>query len=91
MLNKFLLLVPVIAVVGCATTQPPVIKTVIQKVEVPIAVPCKVTIPNKPDYNFEKLTVDQDIFEKTKALLADRKLSQGYETDLDAALNSCVK
>ena len=90
MQNKLLSLAFIAILSGCATTEP-VINTVIQKVEVPVAVPCKVTVPAKPDYNFDKVTVDQDVFDKTKALLADRKLSQGYEGELIAALNTCIK
>ena len=88
--NRFLLSVFVMLLAGCATTEP-VINTVIQKVEIPIEVPCKATIPDKPDFNFDKLTTDQDIFDKTKAVLADRKLHLGYEAELLAALNSCIK
>jgi hypothetical protein len=54
-------------------------------------VPCKATVPTKPDFNFDKLTEDQDVFDKTKATLADRKLHLGYETELLAAVNSCIK
>jgi hypothetical protein len=75
---------------GCATDGP-VINTVIQRVEVPIEVPCKAVVPTAPDLNFGKVTVDQDVFDKTKALLADRKLQLGYETELLTALNSCIK
>lgn len=91
MQNKFLILVSVIALVGCATDTPPGINTVIQRVEIPIAVPCKAEVPIKPALNFDKLTIEQDIFDKTKAALADRKIQLGYETELLAALNSCIK
>ena len=80
----------VVLLSACATTEP-VINTVVQKVEVPIAVPCEVEVPVRPDFNFDKLTPEQDVFEKTRALLADRKLHLGYETELLAALNSCIK
>lgn len=79
-----------LSLIGCATTEP-VINTVIQEVKVPVAVPCSVAIPVKPEYNFDKVTVDKDIYKKTQAILADRKLRQGYEVELEAALNSCVK
>lgn len=81
----------VYVLVGCATTREPTINTLIQKVDVPIAVSCKVDMPVKPVYNFSKLGTDADIFDKIKALLADRKLSQGYELEMETALNSCVK
>ena len=76
--------------VGCATTRP-VIDVQTQEVEVPIAMPCVVLVPVAPIFNFDRVTVDQELFDKTKALLADRKLHLGYETELLAALNSCIK
>lgn len=89
MQNK-LALVAVLFLAGCATDAP-LINTVIQRVEIPVAIPCKATVPTKPDFNFDKLTEDQDVFEKTKATLADRKLHLGYEEELLAAMNSCIK
>ncbi len=91
MQNKLLIIVSALFIAGCATNTPPGINTVIQRVEVPIAVPCKAEVPPKPNFNFDKLTPDQDVFDKTKAALADRKLHIGYETELLAALNSCIK
>lgn len=85
-----ILICAIILLSGCATTEP-AINTVIQTVEVPVAVPCKAIVPTKPDFNFDKLTIEQDVFDKTKALLADRKLHLGYEGELLAALNSCIK
>lgn len=75
---------------ACATPAPGT-KVVVQKVEVPIAVPCKVAIPELPKYNFDSLTVDDDIFIKSKTLLADRLLHLGYENELSVALISCIK
>ena len=89
MRNKVLLGV-VVLLSACATTEPAV-EVRIQRVEVPIAVPCKATVPVVPDFGFDKINPDVDIFEKTKTLLSDRKLHLGYETELLAALNSCVK
>jgi len=79
---------------GCATTQlpsQPGINTVIQKVEIPVSVPCKVKIPEKPAFNFDKLIENDDIYVKSQASLADRLLHLGYEEELLIALNSCVK
>ena len=88
MQNKLVILATVLALGGCGATAP-VIQTVIQKVEVPIAVPCKAEEPSKPDFNFDKLKEEDNIFDKSKAVLADRKLHQSYETELGAALKSC--
>lgn len=90
MRNKILALVLLLVLSGCATREP-TIKTVIQRVEVPISVPCKATVPPEPDFNFKRLSPDHGIYEKTRAILADRKLHIGYEIELLAALNSCIK
>ena len=88
--NKFFLFLPLI-VAACGTTPQPGIKIETQKVEVPVVVPCKALMPATPQFNFDKLTVDKDIFVKEQALLADRLLHLGYEAELVAALNSCIK
>lgn len=88
--SKIFLLLIALAVTGCATTEP-VIQTVIQRVEVPIPVPCKVDIPVEPKFGFDKLTPDGSLFSKTQILLADRQLHLAYSAELLASLKSCVK
>jgi hypothetical protein len=90
MLSKSLIILGLIIFSGCAVTEP-VIRTEIQRVEIPISVPCKAKVPEKPVLNFPKLKQSQSIVEKAKALLADRKLQFAYETELAAALDSCIK
>lgn len=90
MQNKLILCMTLLFV-GCATTDKPVINTVIQRAEIPIDVPCKAQIPDAPVFSFGKLTEDQNIFEKNKVLLSDRNLHLGYETELLTALKACVK
>jgi hypothetical protein len=86
-----LILVPVVlALVACAHTDPTV-KVEIKKVEIPIAVPCKAEVPAKPSFKFETLKTDDDLFDKSKTLLADRKLHLAYEEELLTALKSCIK
>jgi len=82
--------VAIILLAGCAA-QPVVAPVTIQRVDIPVAIPCKATIPTAPDFSFGKLTVDKNIHEKTKALLSDRLLHIGYETELLAALTSCIE
>lgn len=76
---------------ACSTPKPPdpVIKTETQIVKVPTPIPCATDIPLKPDFNFDKLSKDKDIFEKVKVLLADISLHLGYEKELLTALKSC--
>jgi hypothetical protein len=87
---KYSILLVVSLLAGCATTKP-VIDVQTQEVFVPIATPCKAVVPSRPDFNFDKVTKTDDVFDKTKSLLADRKLHLGYETELLAALTSCIK
>jgi len=89
MQNKLILLI-VLFLAGCATDGP-VIQTVIQRVEVPVAIPCKATVPTRPEFSFENLTPEQDIYEKNKSMLSDRKLHLGYETEILTALETCIK
>ena len=88
MLTNKLILVSMLCLAGCATTEP-TIKVVTQKVEVPVAMPCKEEAPVAPDYCFGKLSDTADIFDKTKCLLSDRSLSLGYETELLSKFNAC--
>lgn len=88
--NLLLSIIVIVLLAGCATTQPG-IKVEIQKVEIPVAVPCKAVVPVAPSFNFDKLTTDKDIFVKNQAMLADRLLHLGYEAELAAALSSCIK
>ena len=88
MLSKISIILSVVILSACATDKP-VIQSVSQKVEVPISVPCKADVPSTPVFNFDSLTVDKDIFEKSKVLLADRELQKAYSAELLAALKSC--
>ncbi len=88
--SKIFFLLSAIALAGCQTTQPGV-RVEIQRVEVPIPVPCKVDIPARPDFNFDKLKTEDNLFDKTKSLLADRQLHLGYEDQLLSALKACNK
>ena len=65
-----LVLVAALFLVGCTTS--PTIKTVVQRVEIPIAIPCKAQAPVKPEFNFGKLSEEQAIDEKAKALLNEK-------------------
>lgn len=91
MQNKMIILSLAFFLTACATTKVPVIDTVIQKVEIPIAVPCKTKIPQSPTFSFGVLTEENTIFDKSKATLADRHLYEAYVAELIVALNSCIK
>ncbi len=90
MLTKFTLIPIVLALGACAHTEP-TIKVEIREVEIPIAVPCQADIPAKPAFKFKTLKPENNIFDKSKTLLADRKLHLAYEEELLTALKSCIK
>ncbi len=83
---KKLVLILSILLAACSTN-PSNTKPV--EVLVPVQVPCKITPPNKPDFAVDNLGIGEDIFDKVKALLAERKQRQGYELELEVAIKSC--
>jgi hypothetical protein len=72
--------------VGCATTTPAVQPV---EVKVPVAVPCKVPMPERPAFAVDGLPLGSGIWDQMKALRAERWQRQGYETELEAAVKAC--
>jgi len=78
----------VAALAGCADApqaQPPSV----QQVLVPTPVPCKITPPAKPAFAVDALPLGAGIWDQTAALRAERKQRQGYESELEAAVQAC--
>jgi uncharacterized lipoprotein YmbA len=73
-----------LALTGCATTAP-----MVQEVLVPVSVPCRVEPPVQPAFAVDSLPVGSGIWEQMKALRAERLQRQGYEAELEAAIQSC--
>lgn len=71
---------------GCATTMPPVQPV---EVKVPVTVPCKVPMPERPAFAVDGLPLGSGIWDQMKALRAERWQRQGYETELEAAVKAC--
>ncbi|GAP37903.1 hypothetical protein ISF6_4097 [Piscinibacter sakaiensis] len=67
---------------GCAARPP-------ARVEIPIAVPCRVTLPPRPVYATEALSSDAGIYDQVRALLAERRQRMAYEAQLEAAARAC--
>jgi hypothetical protein len=70
---------------GCSTRT--VYKPV--TVEVPVPVPCQAPVVLHPAWPTQSLSVQASILEQVKALLAENELHQGYEVQLEAALQAC--
>lgn len=71
---------------GCATA--PAIVTP-EKVEVPVAVPCQVAAPVKPEWPTDTLPASASRAEWLRAALAELKLRAAYIMELEAAFQGC--
>jgi hypothetical protein len=88
--NKLALLSLAVILTACAHTEP-AIKVITKEVLVEVPVPCKAEMPVKPDFKFDTLKEEDTLFDKSKTVLADRKLHLAYEEELVTALKSCIK
>lgn len=77
----------VFALAGCAGRQDAEPRTV--RVEVPVAVPCRVPAIEVPAWAAAGLRKGDDLQTKVRALLAERLQRIGYEAQLLAANRAC--
>ncbi len=77
----------VFALAGCAARQEAEPRTV--RVDVPVAVPCRVPAVEGPAWATAGLKKSDDIQTKVRALLAERLQRIGYEAQLLAASQAC--
>lgn len=77
----------VFALAGCAGRQDAEPRTV--RVEVPVAVPCRVPAIEVPAWAAAGLRKGDDLQTKVRALLAERRQRIGYEAQLLAANQAC--
>ncbi len=77
----------VFTLAGCAGRQEAEPRTV--RVEVPVAVPCRVPAVEVPVWATAGLRKGDDLQTKVRALLAERRQRIGYEEELQAALAAC--
>lgn len=83
---RFLLVVLVVLLAGCASREPEV-RTV--RVEVPVQVPCKTKPVAIPPWAADGLRKSDALEVKVRALLAERRQRMGYELQLVAAVSAC--
>ncbi|MBG6290809.1 hypothetical protein [Pseudomonas nitroreducens] len=81
------LLVLVVALAGCASQAEPEPRTV--RVEVPVAVPCRVPAVEVPTWATASLQKGYSLQTKVRALLAELEQRKGYEVQLVAAVQAC--
>ena len=75
---------------GCATAIPekPIVQTL--EIKVPVAVPCRVTLPERPVWELDKTSPDAALFDLAKAAVIEIKQRRAYTAELEAAAKSCT-
>lgn len=71
--------------IGCSTTR---VETIETKVQVPIAC-IKGELPEKPLEPTRTISITDDIYEKTKKILAELDFRKAYEIKLEAIIEGC--
>lgn len=71
-----------VSLVGCATQ--------LQRVNVPVPVECRESVPERPAMPTESLVPGVEPFVLTRAALAEIDRREGYEIKLRAALLACT-
>ncbi|WP_436422629.1 hypothetical protein [Pseudomonas aeruginosa] len=84
---RVVLMLMIVALVGCAGQVEPEPRTV--RVEVPVAVPCRAPAVEVPVWATAGLRKGDDLQTKVRALLAERLQRIGYEAQLLAANRAC--
>jgi hypothetical protein len=80
-MKRALILLILAALAGCNTMP--------QRIEVPVPVQCHVKAPDKPVWATDALQTGSGLYEKVRALLAEREQRIAYETQLEAASKAC--
>lgn len=84
---RSMILIFTVALAGCASQVEPEPRTV--RVEVPVAVPCRMPAVEVPAWATAGLRKGDDLQTKVRALLAERRQRIGYEAQLLAANRAC--
>lgn len=86
---RWIILVMVVALAGCAGQPVAEPEPRVVRVEVPVQVPCRVKAPAVPAWAAEGLRREDSLEVKVRALLAERRQRIGYERELVAGVASC--
>jgi hypothetical protein len=87
---RLILAVALLLIAGCTTTAPLPPAPVVQEVNIPVVVPCKIDVPSPLRYSVDSLPIGADIWTQMKALRAERQERITYEIQLEAAAKACA-
>ena len=86
MKSKLLILISIVSLNGCAFDK----EFVVQRVEIPIPIRCKIISPGKPVMPLQEAKKDEaNIFVIQQKSLAEIELRKAYELKLEAAIQEC--
>lgn len=90
-MKPIICLVACLALVGCATTSEPTVRTV--EVRVPIHAPCTATPPAEPDFadTDDALRQAPNHIERVKLLLIGRLQRIAHDAELHAYAQACAR
>ena len=71
---------------GCATTAPAPIVT---EVKTPVYQRCDAPVPERPPFAVDALPLGAEIGQQMRALRAERQQRQGFERELETAVQAC--
>lgn len=87
---RAILILALLAVAGCATTQPPEPTERIIYVDKPVAINCINAAPARPLYRTENLPTNATDIDYADALRIDWVASRAYEFEMEKAVNACL-
>jgi hypothetical protein len=89
-MSRFLILMATLSLAACAgAPREPLVVT--QLVKVPVMVSCSVKEPAVQSYAADKVSLEANLFELTRALLMDRDERIATEIELRAAVRTCTE
>lgn len=74
--------------IGCSATQERIVTKTIT-VEVPVVARCKAPMPDRPQFELDRVSVKDDLYHKGKAALIEIQQRKAYEEKLKAAAEAC--
>lgn len=85
-MNKIVTAVTAALLAGC-TALPPA--PVVTEIRVPVYQRCDAPVPVRPGFAVDALALGADIHAQMQALRAERRQRQGYERELETAVQAC--
>lgn len=79
-----------LALSSCTSAERPEPVVRVQRVEVPIPVPCVDDVPKRPESPVDSLSQDASLGDMVKAVLAERLLLNAYIERLESMLTACA-